>query len=530
MKHSSAHATTQRGKSVLSSSLTVTALTAANMAVLFVIQLVVAALFGATGLTDAYFVATALPTLISVALSGSLSVCMIPSYLDIVHTHGQTDAWRVAATFFWATFLGLIALVVVLEVWAPDIARVLAPGFSQPQLDTTVTLMRVATLAVPFLGGASVLGGLYYANQTFVRPGASVVANNATGLALVATFGQSHGIIVVVTALAVGAVVQFCVVLFPLLWREHRMTACVPLSDHRLRHIASLVLPLLLGSAIYKSDAIVSRLLASLLPAGEISYLGYASRIASLLVALGSSGITTVFFPRFASYTAAGNRTELQDNVRRSLTYVSFIMVAVVLLSCGVADQAVSVVLGRGAFTRDDCIGTSIALIGYLGFVYGSGIAGVLANLLYSLQRVRTVVGVGLGGFALFVLLAIVMSRALGYVGVALASSCSSLVNVVVYGVVLRHGGLRVGFRDLVVYEGRLVLAGVGGLALVGCLRMMVGGLFALVVEVAGFGAVYIGLLRLLHCPEASLVLGRLRMVSGRLFGHVKSGWRNMEG
>ena len=94
--------------------------------------------------TDAYFAAFMIPDFFFFTLAaGALGVTMIPVLSDRLHKGDRKDAWELAASVM--NFLAIIMTVVgvIMIIFArPLIHYIVAPGLSEPQLDTATNIMR----------------------------------------------------------------------------------------------------------------------------------------------------------------------------------------------------------------------------------------------------------------------------------------------------------------------------------------------------------------------------------------------------
>src|SRR5246127_3065625 len=85
---------------------------------------------GSNAATDAYYAAFTLPDFLNYLVAGaSLSVIFIPVFTKYVTEGREDEGWHVFSTVM--TFMGLLlaAFVVAGEVFAPQLARLIAPGF-----------------------------------------------------------------------------------------------------------------------------------------------------------------------------------------------------------------------------------------------------------------------------------------------------------------------------------------------------------------------------------------------------------------
>src|SRR3972149_11586396 len=86
---------------------------------------------GSNAVTDAYYAAFTIPDILNYLLAGgSLSVTFIPVFLEYFSKPRKEEAWRVFSIVLSAMAVLLLALLVVAEVYAGTLARLIAPGFT----------------------------------------------------------------------------------------------------------------------------------------------------------------------------------------------------------------------------------------------------------------------------------------------------------------------------------------------------------------------------------------------------------------
>src|ERR1700747_3813794 len=84
---------------------------------------------GSNAVTDAYYAAFTLPDFLNYLIAGgSLSATFIPVFAKYAAEDREDEAWRVFSTVI--TFMGvtLTALVIAGEIFAPQLAQLIAPG------------------------------------------------------------------------------------------------------------------------------------------------------------------------------------------------------------------------------------------------------------------------------------------------------------------------------------------------------------------------------------------------------------------
>src|SRR5687768_11824311 len=108
-------------------------------------DMIVSYYFGAGPVTDAYNAAFRLPDLFYYLIAGgALSSAFIPVFTEYLTKDDEDNAWRVFSVFGTVMALALIVIIVIGEIFAPQLVSLLiAPGFGTEKLELTVSLTRI---------------------------------------------------------------------------------------------------------------------------------------------------------------------------------------------------------------------------------------------------------------------------------------------------------------------------------------------------------------------------------------------------
>src|SRR5579884_1035102 len=156
---------------------------------------------GSNAITDAYYAAFTLPDFLNYLVAGgSLSLTFIPILTRCIAEKRDKDGWRVFSTAI--TFMGilLVAGIILGELFAPQLVRVIAPGFHGSERQRVVFLTRLMLPAQIcfYLGG--ILSAVQYAKGQFALPSLAPVVYN-TGIILGGVLLSSR---IGITGFAVG--------------------------------------------------------------------------------------------------------------------------------------------------------------------------------------------------------------------------------------------------------------------------------------------------------------------------------------
>ncbi|NJP69236.1 lipid II flippase MurJ, partial [Streptomyces spiramenti] len=148
----------------------------------------------------------------------------------------------------------------------------------------------------------------------------------------------------------------------------------------------ALVAPVALFALSRQAQVLVERFLASGLPAGAISHLNYAQKVAQLPMVL-SLMIVTVTLPVVARAMAEGDLAGARRRVERDLVWASGVVLAgaAYVLACG--PQLIEVLFQRGAFDAGATESTAAVMRVYALGLLGHTLVGTLARPFFSAAR-----------------------------------------------------------------------------------------------------------------------------------------------
>jgi len=134
-------------------------------------EAVIAGLFGASGMVSVFRVASIVPTMLyELLVGGMLSAALVPVLSQVAEQEGRPALWALFGRVMSLIALLLAALVLSLELLAPQVAWLLGGGFS-PELQTALAqMLRLIAPALFFFGLSGAVTGLLYTLKRFSFP------------------------------------------------------------------------------------------------------------------------------------------------------------------------------------------------------------------------------------------------------------------------------------------------------------------------------------------------------------------------
>ncbi|MFB6346381.1 MAG: murein biosynthesis integral membrane protein MurJ [bacterium] len=354
----------------------------------------IAYVFGASRITDVFFIAYQIPSLFRKLLAeGALSSAVVPVYVDIRDNESPRAAQELASAVFTWTILLVGGLVIVGTLAAPLLVGAIAPGLiGTGYFSLTVTLTRQMFPFLLMMSGAAVTMGILHARKTYAPSAfAPVCLNIALVLSLLflaPVLGSDPRTKVgaLVVGVLVGGFFQFFVQWLGLARTGLRLEWNPDWSLDGLYRILDMMGPMVLGLAVTQLIVLIDKLVASFLYAGNISYLYYSNRLFQFPFAMIGIALGTVVLPESSEQVSDENLEEVAATTRESLGMMSFLMVPSAVGLALIGHPLIGLLFRRRNFTAgDQAITFGVLLFALLGLL-AYGFIRIFVSLCYSFE------------------------------------------------------------------------------------------------------------------------------------------------
>ncbi|MEG0053127.1 MAG: murein biosynthesis integral membrane protein MurJ [Comamonas sp.] len=424
---------------------TVSLLTLASRISGLVRDLLMASMFGANALTDAFNVAFRIPNLFRrLFAEGAFSQAFVPVLAASKAKEGE-EATRqlinhVATILFWA----LVVVCVLGVIGAPLLVWLLASGMRQaPEgYHAAVVMTRWMFPYIGFMSLVALSAGILNTWKKFAVPAATPVLLNLS-MIVAAVFAAPwfgrHGIepiYAMAGGVMLGGVLQLGVQL-PALMKMGLMPRIgfTPGSlreawdEAGVRRILSLMLPALLGVGVAQISLMINTQIASYMATGSVTWLFYADRLMEFPTSLLGVALGVVLTPQLAAAKAAGDLQRYSNMLDWGLRLVVLLAVPCAVGLLTFATPLVATLFHRGALQDHDVGQIALALIGYGVGLLGLVAIKVLAPGYYASQDIRTPVKIAIAVLIITQLLNLALVPWLAHTGLALSIGLAALVN-----------------------------------------------------------------------------------------------------
>ncbi len=507
----------------------VTVLKAIGTVIGVAIAIGVANLFGASGATDAYFLARRIIMNVGMALERAFQLLEVPPLIGLLHQKGMPVVRQVLNRRRRIVFVISLVSSALAYVWANPLLSMIAPGFDAAQTDAAVRYFRIMLLTIPIAAVTALTGAALSALKVFSLPVAARLIPRVAILAALFLVPMGFGLDVLSWAVVVGTLVMgiiFAITVRRAFAGDHAMATNngeAALHNYsRSRMVAMLLAQLHIVGASW-----VDMGFASVTGVGGVATLEFGQRLVNSAPGLVTNSVVLVYYTEFAVALAAGDAGRFHNLMRESLRTTLF---TVLPLAAGLmlfSGQVVQILLEHGSFDeaasyRTQQIVTILGALLPVNAVLGTLTAGVFADS--GMSHIRIILISSVLALAARVAVDVALIGTLGVIAVPIGALVGMIVLLIaIYMALTLRIGALMRISEIKPFLA-LTLATVGSAAAMWGMRaLLISGtetrvelaMDVLAGSVVG-GAVFLGLAAFLHLPEVGIIRRRLTRLIGK--------------
>jgi putative peptidoglycan lipid II flippase len=399
----------------------------------------IAAMFGASAATDAFFVAFKIPNLFRrLFAEGAFSQAFVPVLAAHKASATPDEVKRLVDAVFSTLAMVLLGLTAVGILAAPVVISVFAPGFvgDTARFDLSVELLRLTFPYLLFIALTALLSGLLNTYGRFALPAVTPALLNLSfiGCTLWLAPHLSQPVYALGAAVLVGGALQLSLQLVAA-WRLGFLPRFTRQRHAGVRRVLGLMVPALFGVSVAQINFLVDTLVASFLQQGSISWLYYADRLMEFPLGLFGIALGTVILPRLSEHHARNEHDHFSSTLDWALRAVFTVTIPSAVGLALLAGPILSTLFQYGEFSEHDVLMSARGLMAYSAGLTGFIMVKVLAPGYYARQDTRTPVKIGVVAMLTNAVLCVALGFYLSHAGLALATSVAAFVNA---GLLLR--------------------------------------------------------------------------------------------
>ncbi|NRP37660.1 putative peptidoglycan biosynthesis protein MurJ [Marinobacterium sp. xm-a-121] len=423
------------GGGLLRSSAVVGIMTMISRVLGLIRDVVVAGYFGASGASDAFFVAFKIPNFLRrLFAEGAFAQAFVPVLSEY---RSQRDLKAVQFLVNrTAGSLGSVLLLVTLvgSLGSPLLAMLFAPGFymsGSESFGLAADMLRITFPYLMLISLTAFCGAILNSYERFAVPAFTPVLLNLCliGSAVYLSPMFDPPIMALAWGVLMAGTVQL---LFQLPFLARLRLLPVPQAgwkDEGVRRILKLMLPALFGVSVAQINLLLDTVLASFLQTGSVSWLYYSDRLAELPLGVFGIAIATVILPSLSRKHAEKSGEEFAKMLDWAVRMVLLIGIPSAVALILLAEPLLTTLFHYGEMTDRDVSMAAMSLraygLGLLAFM----LIKVLAPGYFSRQDTKTPVKIAVKAMVANMVFNLILIFPLAHAGLALATALSAFMN-----------------------------------------------------------------------------------------------------
>lgn len=396
--------------------------------------------FGATGEMSAFEAASLVPkNIYELLVGGMVSAALVPVFSEYAAKEERKELWHLVSIVLSLVVVVMGGFLLLAEVTAPLLTRLLVGGFDTRLQSLTTVLIRIISPAVVFFGVSGILTALLYAQQVFSYPAVGAAVFNLGGILGTQLLARRIGIASLTLGIVLGAFLQMAVQLPGLYGRRIRFS--LSLRHPALQRIVMLYIPVVLSLIISQIGIVIDRNLASRVGEQAIAWMAAATRLREFPLGLVSTAVSMAVLPALSRLNLHSSHEEFKETLALGLRLVLVLIVPATVGLFVLGVPIISLIFQHGEFTASDTQQTARALVGYL---LGTPFAAADLLLIFAFYSQKdTVTPVMVGIICVFIYLGVApilaFASELGMMGLVLANSVQLASHALIMWILLRR-------------------------------------------------------------------------------------------
>ena len=397
-------------------------------------DVLIAIFLGTSFFADAFFVAFRLPNTFRRLFSeGTFNAAFIPSYAGIL-TKSKAEADDFAKNIFNLLFIILLFIVLLAEIFMPQLIFLIAPGFYQDpeKIKLVVDLTRITFPFLFFVSLASFFGAILNSYNKFAVVAAAPIVLNIIliGALFFSKWYNISNVLTLSYAVSIAGFIQLIILLF-FVTKFYKPTLSIKIKiNEKVKFFFKKLLPSIFSSGITQINILIGTIIASF-QAGAVSYLYYADRIYQINLAISGIAIGTVMLPELSKRIKNNNYAQIMDLQNRSIELCLFLSLPATVALIMAPQEIITSLFGYGSFNQDSIVNTALALSFFAFGVPAFSLLKILSNFFFARNNTKIPFYLSFISMILNISISVSLFKDFGFVIIPIATSISSWVNVV---------------------------------------------------------------------------------------------------
>lgn len=406
----------------------------------FFIPVFIAAYFGISQHTDAFFLAFSLIFFIANIFSQVLETLIVPYIAENKRKSGDIGNFigRILATWTITFSVMLILFLLAIRTFLPFIT----PLTIQDMNLVYSLSIEIAPFAI-LMVVSSVLAGSINAYKLFAIPALSPAIRAIVVLIFIFSFSDKMGVSAIASGYVVGEIFRLVLLFFFIqrakLFHIKLSLGIEPELINFLKTSSYLVIGMLLSSTI----PLINRVMASWTGEGNVSLLEYAERLYMIPIIFLNSGLLVTILSHWSERYYIDAKNRFNSDVIRAIKIVGIFGIFFTACLFLFKGYLVNIVYGYGQFPKEQIVIVEDIFVFYLLGLIPYFLSLVYGRAFLTMKKTNVLFFIALFTIIGTIILNIIFLRLMGISGIALANSVVLFITFGICAVSFHKGGKR---------------------------------------------------------------------------------------
>ncbi len=394
---------------------------------------------GVNAMSDAFVAAFQVPNSFrKIFVEGALSASLVPPFVNAIRDDKKkvVDSLVVLALII---FEGFLLVLCALFMWQADfVIRLMCPGFSQAQISQTVPLLRILMPFIFFISSSAVFGSALQAVNKFFIPAITPAFMNVVYVAsLVFCIASDLPVTYFCYSIIGAGVVQLIAHIVAYFQLDFSFSHVTKETWNIFKPIfLNVFLCIICVGMTSEISLIVDTMFASYLPEGSISLIKYATRFMGIPLGMFAAAVSTITLPYFSRVSSYAPK-RLSLFIVEATKLVFWVTIPVTLIMGFFSEKIFHTIFLSSKFSMSQVLEARTILIAYLVGLFSLSLNKILLNIYYSRNVVWLPALISVCGVGANVLLNMMLVKNYQAMGIALATSISAIIQMILLAVFL---------------------------------------------------------------------------------------------
>lgn len=415
-------------------------------------------ILGAGLVADAFVVAFKFPNFFRRFFAeGAFNAAFVPQFAGLLSENSSEKSSLLAKDLAQKVFSNLawflLFFVLFVEMTTPYLIPLIAPGFATTpeRLNLAIQFTRITFPYILFISLSALLAGVLNSLHHFAAAAAAPILLNLMMISALVFYPQTGfepGTILCWSVFFAG-IIQFSWLYWICQKLDFKFWLTWPSLTADVKKILKLMVPGTIGAGVMQINLFVDMMLASLLPAGSLSYLYYADRLNHLPLSIFGVAIGTALLPMLSKAWRQGDQSQAYQSQNIALDFALQLTIPAAVGLIVLSYPLIDLIFGHGHFQKEDVLATAPALaafaLGLPAYVTGK----VFATTYFACEDTSTPVKVAIVCVLTNLGLNLLLMPFFKHIGMALATSIAAWVNTILLAILLKRRHLFLFSRTL---------------------------------------------------------------------------------